>query len=106
MGATLSQGPKKGAPTPEINVTPLVDVVLVLLIIFMVVTPAIDEGAQLELPETANADDKKKDEEPISVILAPGGRILLEKVELPDQQALATRLKGLVQADAERKIML
>ena len=44
MGTTVSSGSRRKAASPEINVTPLVDVVLVLLIIFMVVTPQMESG--------------------------------------------------------------
>ena len=63
MGASVSKSSSK-QPEPEINVTPLVDVVLVLLIIFMVVAPAINEGENIELPAIFNAvtvDDTSKD---------------------------------------------
>jgi biopolymer transport protein ExbD len=61
VGVSLSSGSKRrGEATPDINITPLVDVVLVLLIIFMVVTPALNEGAQIELPKVLTPDPKTK----------------------------------------------
>src|SRR3954449_8943369 len=61
--ARLRGGKKhpKGAVKADINVTPLVDVVLVLLIIFMVVTPMISGGVQVDLPRTANHSKKPDD---------------------------------------------
>ena len=47
---------RSGGLVPEMNVTPLVDVVLVLLIIFMVVTPQLEAGAAVELPAVVNPD--------------------------------------------------
>ena len=48
--ATLGRKGRRTSPRPHMNVTPLVDVVLVLLIIFMVVIPAMEEGLDLEVP--------------------------------------------------------
>jgi biopolymer transport protein TolR len=62
MGMQLSSGSsKKGAATPAMNVTPLVDVVLVLLIIFMVVTPLLNKQLWLNLPKK---DEEAKNEPP------------------------------------------
>jgi biopolymer transport protein ExbD/biopolymer transport protein TolR len=61
MGMNVSSGSKKDAVTPTMNVTPLVDVVLVLLIIFMVVTPLLSKQFWLNLPKK---DETKKEEPP------------------------------------------
>lgn len=81
---------RREAPTPDINVTPLVDIVLVLLIIFMVVTPALAQGEAVELPEAFKIDQAPKDVDPIKLIMAANGNLLLngKKVgagELPEQ---------------------
>lgn len=64
MGMTIGQGAKRGQVTPQMNVTPLVDVVLVLLIIFMVVTPLLSKQFALQLPkpdtQAASAPDSNK----------------------------------------------
>jgi len=52
----MQVGKKKGGPINDINVTPLVDVVLVLLIIFMVVTPMLTSGMDVKLPAAANTE--------------------------------------------------
>ena len=52
---------RRKGPTPDINVTPLVDVVLVLLIIFMVITPLIASGVAVDLPRTAHHSRKPDD---------------------------------------------
>ena len=66
MGAQLSSGRKKKGAQPNINVTPLVDVVLVLLIIFMVVLPDVQGGKPVEMVKVAAAD-KHSDSEPLTV---------------------------------------
>lgn len=104
MGATISSGKVKGA-TPEINITPLVDVVLVLLIIFMVVTPAINEGAQIDLPKVLSPDPKAKYVNPIEVTVAPDGTTVLDKETIKLSQ-LKPKLIALHEKDAERALML
>lgn len=71
MGATA---PKSGSRTvlSEINVTPLVDVMLVLLIIFMVTAPMMQQGLDVELPQTANSGVSTTDEPFILVIKKDG----------------------------------
>ncbi len=106
MGAAISAGkPKKGGATPEINITPLVDVVLVLLIIFMVVTPALNEGAQIELPKVMTPDPKTKYVNPIEVTVAPDGTTVVEKETIKLSQ-LKGKLIELHKADPERALML
>ena len=69
MGVQLSTGGDKKVK-PNINVTPLVDVVLVLLIIFMLVIPNMQEGVPIELFKAANAEKDEEDAEPITVSVA------------------------------------
>ena len=103
MGASLASGSKK-QPEPEMNVTPLVDVVLVLLIIFMVIAPALNDGEHVELPKLLMAE-KEKDLNPIDVVIALNGKVLVDK-ETIDASQLKGRLKELHQADSERHLML
>jgi len=67
----------------DINVTPLVDVVLVLLIIFMVVTPMIASGVAVDLPRTANHFRKADDGKDIIVSIAQDGRVYVGTQALP-----------------------
>src|ERR1700744_1492821 len=76
---------KAGQQRSEINVTPLVDVVLVLLIIFMVVTPMLHRGVHIDLPETAH-HDKKQDTGEQLVIGIRGDGTFIETEKIPDDQ--------------------
>ncbi len=95
------------APMAEINVTPLVDVMLVLLIIFMVTAPLLVTGVPVELPESrANALDQK--DEPVEIAIDKEGAIFIDGTEVPPSE-LAARLEELAasqEADNPRQIML
>lgn len=78
------------APMSEINVTPFVDVMLVLLIIFMITAPLLVTGVPVDLPESrANALDQ--DQEPVQISIDQEGRIYLDDEEM-SRNGLATRL--------------
>jgi biopolymer transport protein ExbD len=98
--------PRRTGPSPEMNVTPLVDVVLVLLIIFMVITPQMEAGAAVDLPGIFHPDPKTDARhEPITVSLTASGGLYLEKdrVEAP---VLAEKLAALRAEFPERRIVL
>ncbi|MBI1815660.1 MAG: biopolymer transporter ExbD [Deltaproteobacteria bacterium] len=69
--------PLSAGVQPEINVTPLVDVVLVLLIIFMVVVPRLDQDVQVELPGIFNPDPEIKLADPLKVTVAKAGEYII-----------------------------
>ena len=105
MAASRSSAANRQQPSPEINVTPLVDVCLVLLIIFMVVAPAIADGAHIELPKVEAADPKTKDPNAIEVGIAADGTLLLEKKPVAAQDLLA-KVTKLHQQDEARSVLL
>ena len=72
----------------EINVTPMVDVMLVLLIIFMVAAPMLTTGVPLELPQTAADPLPHQQEEPLTVQLAPDGKVYVMNAEVPPENLL------------------
>jgi biopolymer transport protein ExbD/biopolymer transport protein TolR len=87
------------------NVTPLVDVVLVLLIIFMVVAPALQEGEAVTLPEITKPDPKAKDANPIEVTMALGGRVAVDDERMPFDK-MWNRLEQLHAEKPDRKLRL
>ena len=68
-------------PFSDINVTPFVDVMLVLLIIFMVTAPLLTVGVQVDLPES-NADSLQSDDEPMEVTINEAGTIYIQETEI------------------------
>ncbi len=92
-------------PSPDINITPLVDVCLVLLIIFMVVAPALQEGALVELPKVMAPDEKTKDVNAIDLTLALDGTVVLEKQQIAPGQMMA-KVKELHAREPDRQILI
>ena len=95
MLAPTSGGGRRGRlrrrhqPMAEINVTPFVDVMLVLLIIFMVAAPLLTVGVPIDLPET-RATALESDAEPLTVSIGSDGRIFLQDKEVTAEQLVAT----------------
>jgi biopolymer transport protein TolR len=73
-----------GRPMAEINVTPFVDVMLVLLIVFMVTAPLLTVGVPVDLPQT-RAKSLGEDREPLSVTIDNGGRIFLQNTPIGEE---------------------
>jgi len=71
----------RARPMSEINVTPFVDVMLVLLIIFMVAAPLMVVGVPVKLPETAANSLPTEQEEPLTVTVTSGGQIMIQTTE-------------------------
>jgi biopolymer transport protein TolR len=84
--------PKLDSVRNEINVTPLVDVCLVLLIIFMVILPMLTRGKEVTLPETSHHSEDKDTRQPI-VAIDDKGRLFVDKEEVPDLETMKTRVQ-------------
>ena len=95
----------RGGAISAINVTPLVDVVLVLLIIFMVVTPMLQRGKDVKLPVAAKKEHYEGQADPMIVSITSDKRVWLEKDPVTDDQLKeALRLK--LSADALKPILV
>ncbi len=88
----------------EINVTPLVDVMLVLLIIFMVTAPMMTQGLEVDLPE-ATTKALKQQEEPLVVTIKKEGEVFLKK-EMVTAEALRQQLQGMPEEQKKEGIYL
>jgi biopolymer transport protein TolR len=86
----------------EINVTPFVDVMLVLLIIFMVAAPLLTVGVPIDLPET-QAKALNSDTQPITVSVNQGGQVYLQETEIPIEEVVP-KLEAIAQAGYEERI--
>jgi biopolymer transport protein TolR len=65
----MQVGGQKGGPMADINVTPMADIMIVLLIIFMVITPMLQKGIDVKLPTAANTKEKKDEPKTITVAI-------------------------------------
>jgi len=88
----------------EINVTPLVDVMLVLLIIFMVTAPLLTQGVNVDLPE-ADSPAMQQNVEPLVVTIQADGRIYLQKKQVSIDQ-LVPRIKAMREAKADLPVFI
>jgi biopolymer transport protein ExbD len=89
----------------DINVTPLVDVCLVLLIIFMVVTPMLQQGVDVLLPTGAHSEKKPGDKEDLIISVKQDGSVFVGQNWIPDKN-LATYLASEYQKNPARSVML
>ncbi len=89
----------RAAAMSEINVTPFVDVMLVLMIIFMVAAPLLTVGVPIKLPETAANAMPTEQEKPLTISLTADGRVMIQATEVADAD-LIPKLKAIA---AERK---
>jgi biopolymer transport protein ExbD/biopolymer transport protein TolR len=98
----MDAGGNRSGVRSDINITPLVDVVLVLLIIFMVVTPMLQRGKHVELPKAKHAVKGQENNDPLFITVVNDGKVYAETDEVnPDQ--LLERLKA---AQAAQKRVL
>ena len=93
LGRRRRRGGSRRTALAEINVTPLVDVMLVLLIIFMISAPLLTVGVQVELPKT-EASAVNDQTQPLTITVRQDGAIYIQKTQTPFDQ-LSTRLMAL-----------
>jgi biopolymer transport protein TolR len=91
-------------PLAEINVTPLVDVMLVLLIIFMVTAPLMTSGVSVDLPKT-NAQPLNTDAEPVTVSINAAGDVYIQDAKV-DVSDLVAKLQNVAQNNPDRRIFV
>ena len=109
MGANLNPGggrhrPGRTKPMAEINVTPFVDVMLVLLIVFMVAAPLLTVGVAVDLPESA-ANPIQETGEPLTVTVAEDGTIYVQDTAVEYEQ-LVPHLEAIATAGYDQRIFI
>lgn len=102
MGSSRGNGPR--GLVADINVTPLVDVMLVLLIIFMVTAPMMTQGLEVDLPETT-ASSLRQEENSQVISLDKDGKIMLGKIEYT-QPILREQLAKIFEEKGKEELIL
>jgi biopolymer transport protein TolR len=89
----------------DINITPMVDVMLVLLIIFMVAAPMLTVGVPVELPKTAAGALPTEQEEPLTITLTADGKIAIQQTEVSDAEMIP-KLSAIAAERTSKKVFL
>ena len=109
MGASGGSGSKRRRakrhqPVSEINVTPFVDVMLVLLIIFMVAAPLLTVGVPIDLPET-QAKSLPAETQPITISVREDGKVYIQETEITEDEVVP-KLEAIAQNGYEERIFM
>jgi len=95
----------RAMPMSEINVTPFVDVMMLLLIIFMVAAPLLTVGVPVELPKTAASALPSETEEPLTVTISAGGAVSIQNTEVAREE-LVGRLRAIAAERSDDRVFL
>ena len=102
---SMDVGGTKGGPKSDINVTPLVDVMLVLLIIMMLVAPMLQQGVQLTLPTAGNTVDKPDTQEQTVLAIDAANQFWVNGVQVGRHEMVA-RVKATLDERAEKVVLI
>jgi len=100
----MEDGDRGRSPISEINVTPMVDVMLVLLVVFMITAPLLTVGVPIDLPEST-VPEIRGDDEPLAVSIDGDGRLFLQDTEIAIDE-LAPRLVAITQRKPDTRIFV
>jgi biopolymer transport protein TolR len=106
---SMNVGGKKGGAIADINVTPMADIMIVLLIIFMVITPLLQKGVDVKLPQAANSKEKLDKQNTVVVAVRKDLTLYLGSKPQPGGEAeLAPKLHDLIEVlpDTEKTVYL
>ena len=98
---SMAVGGQKGVAIADINVTPMADIMIVLLIIFMVITPMLQKGVDVKLPTAGNTKEKKDEPKTIVVALKKDSKTFLNGVALDNPADLTAQVKERLEDLAE-----
>lgn len=114
MGAQLQSSGRIGQaggrsrayrPMADINVTPFVDVMLVLLVVFMITAPLLTAGVPVDLPKAEAKALKEEDKKPLEISLTAGGKIYIGETEVK-RDRIVNMMSAMTNSDPERRIYL
>jgi len=94
---SMAVGDSKGGPMANINVTPMADIMIVLLIIFMVITPMLQKGIDVKLPQASNTKERKDEPKSIVVAIKKDSTTYLGGAKLESQAELLPQVKERLQ---------
>ncbi len=101
----MDVGGGKGGPKSDINVTPLVDVMLVLLIIMMLVAPMLQKGVDVKLPLAANTTDKPENQQQTVLAVDARDKFYVNGIEV-HRTEMADRIKSALEEKTERIVLI
>jgi len=90
---SMAVGGQKGGAMSDINVTPMADIMIVLLIIFMVITPMLQKGIDVKLPVAGNTKDRKDEPKTITVAVRKDGAMYLGGLKFDNPAELSAQVK-------------
>ena len=102
---SMDVGGARGGIKADINVTPLVDVMLVLLIIIMLVAPMLQQGVQVRLPKAANTTDKPESQDQTIIAIAANGTMYLNAQPVQEAE-MATRINEAMQGKTQKIVVI
>jgi biopolymer transport protein ExbD len=94
---SMKVGGEKGGAIADINVTPMADIMIVLLIIFMVITPMLQKGVDVKLPMAGNTKERKDEQKTITVAVKKDGTTYLGATKFDNRNEIVPQLKERLQ---------
>jgi biopolymer transport protein ExbD len=101
----MDLGGAKGGVKSDINVTPLVDVMLVLLIIMMLIAPLLQKGVDVRLPEAGNTSDKPETQNQTVLAVTADRRYFLNSLQVSEQELLS-RIQSALEEKQEKIVLI
>ena len=102
---SMDLGGAKGGVKSDINVTPLVDVMLVLLIIMMLIAPMLQQGVDVRLPQAANTVDKPETDSQTVLSITADRRFYVNAIQVAESEML-NRIQGALEETRERIVLI